>query len=427
MDVGNWLRGLRLGQYAAAFQENAVDAETLRQLTAEDLKELGVSLVGHRRKLLEAIAALTDDHVSSIGSRSAVAFWNDDGKERGIETAERRQLTILFCDLVGSTALSAQLDPEDLRKLIHIYHAATAQEVERFGGFIAKYMGDGVLAYFGFPHAHENDAERALRTGLALVERVGQLQHDQAGLAVRVGIATGVVIVGDLIGHGSAQEHGVVGETPNLAARLQALAKPGSVLRDDATRRLVGELFEFRDLGAVEIKGIPAPANIWQLLGTRSVESRFEALHARGLSALVGRDDELGHLIRHWERAKAGEGQSVLVSGEPGIGKSRLAAGLQETVRDHAQITLRYFCSPHHRDSMLYPFIAQLERWAGFARDDRPPARLDKLKKLLGSLDATPTETLPFLADLFGIVDESVPALSDRPAAQARDDDLALA
>jgi class 3 adenylate cyclase len=194
MDVGNWLRGLRLGQYAAAFQENAVDAETLRQLTAEDLKELGVSLVGHRRKLLEAIDALTDDHVSSIGSRSAVAFWNDDGKERGIDAAERRQLTILFCDLVGSTALSAQLDPEDLRKLIHIYHAATAQEVERFGGFIAKYMGDGVLAYFGFPHAHENDAERALLTGLALVERVGQLQHDQAGLAVRVGIATGVVM-----------------------------------------------------------------------------------------------------------------------------------------------------------------------------------------------------------------------------------------
>ena len=412
MDVGNWLRGLRLGQYAAAFQENAVDAETLRKLTAEDLKELGVSLVGHRRKLLEAIAALTDDHVSSIGSRSAVDFWNDDGKERGIETAERRQLTILFCDLVGSTALSAQLDPEDLRKLIHIYHAATAQEVERFGGFIAKYMGDGVLAYFGFPHAHENDAERALLTGLALVERVGQLQHDQAGLAVRVGIATGVVIVGDLIGHGSAQEHGVVGETPNLAARLQALAKPGSVLMDEATRRLVGELFEFRDLGAVEIKGMPAPANIWQLLGTRSVESRFEALHARGLSALVGRDHELGHLIRHWELAKAGEGQTVLVSGEPGIGKSRLAAGLQETVRDHAQITLRYFCSPHHRDSMLYPFIAQLELWAGFVRDDSAPAKLDKLRKLLASLDANSTETISLLADLLGIIDDSVPELS---------------
>ena len=388
MDVASWLRGLGLGQYAAAFEDNAVDAETLRELTAEDLKELGVSLVGHRRKLLAAISTLKDRAAATGGGAQPKNSDQDNGTD--VDAAERRQLTVMFCDLVGSTMLSAELDPEDLRQVIGGYQTAVAEEVTKLGGFVAKYMGDGVLVYFGYPHAHEEDAERALRAGLALVERIGRLECRETTLSVRIGIATGIVVVGDLIGHGSAQERGVVGETPNLAARLQAMAKPGSVLSDDTTRRLVGELFECRDLGAVEVKGLPAPVRAWEVAGLSTIDNRFEALHATRLTPLIGRDEELGLLLRCWERAKAGEGQVVLVSGEAGIGKSRLIAAMQDNVGDDPRTTLRYFCSPHHRDSMLYPFIAQLERWAGFARDDRPAARLDKLKTSLGSLPRRP-------------------------------------
>ena len=414
MDVANWLLGLGLEQYAAVFEENAVDGETLRELTAEDLKELGVSLVGHRRKLLAAIATLKDKPVPTDGQ--AQAENPDQDNANNVAAAERRQLTVMFCDLVGSTRLSAELDPEDLRQVIGGYQAAVTEEVTKLGGFVAKYMGDGVLVYFGYPHAHEEDAERALRAGLALVERIGRLEWREARLSARVGIATGIVIVGDLIGHGSAQERGVVGETPNLAARLQAMAKPGSVLSDDTTRRLVGELFECRDLGVVEVKGLPVPVRVWKVAGLSTIDSRFEALHAKRLTPMIGRDEELGLLLRRWERAKAGEGQVVLVSGEAGIGKSRLIAAMQDNVGDSPRATLRYFCSPHHCDSMLYPFIAQLERWADFARDDQPAARLDKLKTSVGSLPAAPPNTLPLLADLLGVVDESIaPIMADPP------------
>ena len=413
MEVASWLRGLGLGQYAAAFEDNAIDVETLRKLTADDLKELGVSLVGHRRKLLSAISMLNDRYAATDGQAQAETPDQDD--VNNVDSAERRQLTVMFCDLVGSTMLSAELDPEDLRQVIGGYQAAVTEEVTKFGGFVAKYMGDGVLVYFGYPHAHEEDAERALRAGLALVDRIGRLEWRETRLSARVGIATGIVVVGDLIGHGSAQERGVVGETPNLAARLQAMAKPGSVLSDDTTRRLVGELFECRDLGAVAVKGLPAPVRVWEVAGLSTIDSRFEALHAARLTPLIGRDEELGLLLRCWERAKAGEGQVVLVSGEAGIGKSRLVAAMQDSIGDDPRTTLRYFCSPHHRDSMLYPFIAQLERWADFARDDRPAARLDKLKTSVGYLPAAPPNTLPLLADLLGIADESVPPITVDP------------
>ena len=383
------------------------------ELTAEDLKELGVSLVGHRRKLLAAIATLKDRAATTGGDAQPKNSDQDNGTD--VDAAERRQLTVMFCDLVGSTMLSAELDPEDLRQVIGGYQTAVAEEVTKLGGFVAKYMGDGVLVYFGYPHAQEEDAERALRAGLALVKRIGGLECRETTLSVRIGIATGIVVVGDLIGHGSAQERGVVGETPNLAARLQAMAKPGSVLSDDTTRRLVGELFECRDLGAVEVKGLPAPVRAWEVAGLSTIDNRFEALHATRRTLLIGRDEELGLLLRRWERAKAGEGQVVLVSGEAGIGKSRLIAAMQDNVGDDRRTTLRYFCSPHHRDSMLYPFIAQLERWAGFTRDDRPAARLDKLKTSLGSLRAAPPDTLPLLADLLGIADESVPPVTVDP------------
>ena len=253
-----------------------------------------------------------------------------------------------------------------------------------FDGFVAKYMGDGVLVYFGYPRAHEDDAERAVRAGLGVIDAVGRLDVKSVELQARVGIATGLVVVGDLIGEGSAQEQSVVGETPNLAARLQALAEPDTVVIAAGTRRLVGALFEYRDLGAVEVKGIAAPVPAWQVLRPSVVESRFEALRGSALSPLVGRDEEIDLLLRRWARAKAGDGQVVLVSGEPGIGKSRLTAALAERLHAEPHLRLRYFCSPYHQDSALFPFIDQLGRAAGFARDDMPAAQAGEARGLAG-------------------------------------------
>src|SRR5215472_9444661 len=296
-------------------------------------------------------------------------------------SAERRQLTVLFCDLVGSTALAARLDPEDLREIIGIYHRCVADTVGRFGGFVAKYMGDGVLVYFGYPQAHEEDAQQAVRAGMALVDAEGRLQAPEP-LRVRVGIDTGEVVVGDLITSGEGQERGAVGETPNLAARLQALADPSTVVIGPQTRRLLGDLFECRDLGAVKVKGFPEPVHAYQVVGESGIESRFEALHGAALTPFVGREEEIGLLRRQWHRAKGGEGRVVLLSGEPGIGKSRLAAALQERIENEPHTRLRCFCSPHHQDSALHPFIAQLGRAAGFEREDTPGVKLDKLAVL---------------------------------------------
>ena len=316
--------------------------------------------------------------------------------------AERRQLTVMFCDLVGSTALSSHLDPEDLREVIAAYHRAVADVVRSFDGFVAKYMGDGVLIYFGYPRAHEDDAERSVRAGLGIIDAVGRLNVKSVGLQARIGIATGLVVVGDLIGEGSAQEQSVVGETPNLAARLQALAEPDTVVIAAGTRRLVGDLFECRDLGAVKVKGIAAPVPAWQVLRPSAVASRFEALRGAALTRLVGREEEIELLLRRWARAKAGDGQVVLVSGEPGLGKSRLTAALEERLHADPHIRLRYFCSPYHQDSALYPFVDQLGRASGFARDDPPASRLEKLEALLAGA-APPGEDLAFLADLLSL------------------------
>ncbi len=319
MDVAAWLRGLGLGRYEQAFHDNEIDWEAMPKLTAEDLKDLGVVLGSHRRKLLEAIGALG----SRLPSPPPLA-----GEGRVGAEAERRQLTMMFCDLVGSTALSARLDPEDLREVIGAYHRAVADLIAGFDGFVAKYMGDGVLVYFGYPRAHEDDAERAVRAGLGVIDAVGRLDVKSVKLQARIGIATGLVVVGDLIGEGSAQEQSVVGETPNLAARLQALAEPRAVVIAGGTRRLVGDLFEYRDLGAIDVKGIAGTVPAWQVLRPSAVESRFEALRGSALSRLVGRDEEIDLLLRRWARAKAGEGQVVLISGEPGIGKSRTRRGI---------------------------------------------------------------------------------------------------
>ncbi|HKM68849.1 MAG TPA: AAA family ATPase [Stellaceae bacterium] len=390
MDIAAWLHSLGMQQYEEAFRGNAIDAAVLPELTADDLKDLGVSLVGHRRKLLAAIAALRSD-VDAAPVPAAVA-----------QTAERRQLTVMFCDLVGSTALSTRFDPEDLREIIAAYHRAVAQIVAGFDGFVAKYMGDGILVYFGYPSAHEDDAERAVRAGLGIIDVVGRLEVKSVKLQARIGIATGLVVVGDLIGEGSAQEQSVVGETPNLAARLQALAEPDAVVIAAGTRRLVGDLFEYRDLGSVELKGIAAPVPAWQVLRPSGVASRFEALRGAALSRLVGRDEEIDLLLRRWARAKAGDGQVVLISGEAGIGKSRITAALAERLHAEPYLRLRYFCSPYHQDSALYPFIDQLGRASGFGRDDPPASRLEKLEALLARA-APPDEDVALLADLMSL------------------------
>jgi class 3 adenylate cyclase/tetratricopeptide (TPR) repeat protein len=401
VDVAAWLRGLGLEQYEPAFRDNGIDAEILPKLTLEDLKDIGVTRVGDRRKLIEAIAALrAGAPPSPVAEQPSVV---PEPAAAPSSDAERRQLTLMFCDLVGSTALSARLDPEDLRAVFGAYHRRCAEVIERAGGFVAKYMGDGVLAYFGYPRADEHDAERAVRAGLALVEAVARLDTAAAeALRVRVGIATGLVVVGDLIGQGAAQEQAVVGETPNLAARLQALAEPGTVVIAPSTRRLTGGLFDYADLGAVEIKGLAAPVAASRALRESGAESRFEALRATR-TPLVGRDEELALLRRRWQQAKSGEGCVVLVSGEPGIGKSRLAESVVERLAGEPHTRLRLFCSPHHQDHALYPTIAQLERAAGFRREDTTADRLDKLEAVLARATHDIVEAAPLLAALLSL------------------------
>jgi class 3 adenylate cyclase len=297
------------------------------------------------------------------------------------DSAERRQVTVMIADLVGSTALSAQMDPEDLREIILAYQRCVTETVRRLGGFVAKYMGDGVLVYFGYPQAHEDDAERAVRAGLELIAAVSALKAP-VSLQTRVGIATGLVVVGDLIGSGEAQERGVVGETPNLAARLQGIAEPNTVVIAESSRKLLGNLFELEDLGANDLKGIAGQVRAWTALRASSVASRFEAQHT-SLTPLVGREEELDLLMRRWRQAASGEGCVVLVSGEPGIGKSRLTVALEERLKSEPHSRLRCFCSPHHTDSAFYPIIRQLERAAGFERDDTPEAKRNKATSLL--------------------------------------------
>jgi class 3 adenylate cyclase len=410
LDIDGWLRRIGLAQYAEMFRANDIDGEMLGRLTNDDLKDIGVASFGHRKKLLEAIAELAGN-APALPQPALI-------EPKTPDTAERRQVTVMFSDLVGSTALSARMDPEDLREVISAYQKCVAGTVQRFGGFVAKYMGDGVLVYFGYPQAHEDDAERAVRAGLELIGAVRALKSN-APLQTRVGIATGLVVVGDLIGSGEAQERGIVGETPNLAARLQGIAEPNTVVIAEATRKLLGNLFELRDLGPKDLKGITGPARAWAALRASSVEGRFEALHGSGLTALVGREEELELLLRRWSRAKTGEGQVVLLSGEAGIGKSRLTAALLERLAGEPHTRLRYFCSPQHTDSAFYPIIGQMERAAGLTHDDTPPAKLDKLDLLLAPTSTSKQEAALFAEMLSLPNDGRYPAL-DLPPPQRR-------
>ena len=404
-EVADWLKTLGMSEYAERFAESDIDVSVLRDLTDQDLKELGVTL-GHRRKMLRAIAELAG--VTPTSPQPALT------EPKSQESAERRQVTVMFSDLVGSTALSARMDPEDLREVISAYQKCVAETVRRFGGFVAKYMGDGVLVYFGYPQAHEDDAERAVRAGLELIASVARLKT-QAPLQTRVGIATGLVVVGDLIGSGASQEQAIVGETPNLAARLQGIAEPNTVVIAEGTRRLLGNLFELEDLGAKDLKGIAGPVRAWAALRPASVEGRFEALHGSGLTELVGREEELELLLRRWAKAKTGEGQVVLLSGEAGIGKSRLTAALLERLTGEPHTRLRYFCSPQHTDSAFYSIIGQMERAAGLAHGDTPQARLDKLRALLAQTSTSRQDAALFAEMLSLPNDGRYPALDLAP------------
>jgi class 3 adenylate cyclase len=330
-----------------------------------------------------------------------------DARPPDLIPAERRQLTVMSCNLFEAAALASRLDPEDLRDLIVAYHRAIAEIVTRFGGFVAKHLGDEVLIYFGYPNAHENDAERAIRCALTVADTVTRGEPSEE-LRTRVGIATSVVVTGGPIDDGGSREISVVGEAPNLAARLRDFASPNSVLIAESTRRLVGELFEYH---AVEVKGTSGLVRAWQVLRPSVVASRFEALRGLALAPLIGRGEEIDLLLRRWERAKAGDGQVVLISGEPGIGKSRIAAALAERLQAEAHIRLRYFCSPHHQDSALYPFVDQIGRAAGFARDDPPASKLEKLEGLLASA-MPPDEDVALLADLLSLPASECQSLS---------------
>ena len=374
--IADWLRKLGMPEYAERFAEERIEIDVLPELTDQDLERLGIPL-GHRRRMLRAIRDLGNASVAATVPPAPVAT-----EPTRQDDAERRQLSVMFTDLVGSTALSTRLDPEDLREIISAYHRRCAEVIAKHGGFVARYMGDGVLAYFGYPHAHEDDGERAVLAGLALVEASTKLET-AAGvpLQTRVGIATGVVVVGDLIGVG-AQEQAVVGATPNLAARLQALAAPGTVVIAASTRRLTGGLFEYRDLGTVAVKGFAENVSACQVLGASTTESRFEAMHT-ATTPLIGREEEIELLLRRWELAKSGEGSVVLVSGEPGIGKSRIAQTILERLHSEPHTPLRAYCSPHHQDSPLCPIITHLERVAGLRPEDALERRLDKLEAAL--------------------------------------------
>ena len=394
--IADWLERLGMSEYADRFVDNKIDVSVLPHLTDQDLKDIGIPL-GHRRKILAAINQGT-------ASTQPIAEATRGVEQKTQRAPERRQITVLFSDLVGSTALSERMDAEDLREVISTYQKCVAEIVHRFDGFVAKYMGDGVLVYFGYPEAHEDDPERAVRAGLEMVAAVGGLKT-HVSLEARVGIATGLVVVGDLIGSGAAEEQAIVGKTPNLAARLQGIAAPNMVVIAEGTRKLVGNLFELDDLGAKDLKGIAGPERAWAVLRPSSLESRFEALHASGLTDLVGRQEELDLLMRRWSKAMAGEGQVVLLSGEAGIGKSRLTAALSDRLATEPHMRLRYFCSPHHTDSALYPIISQMERAAGFAHGDTVQTKLGKLDALL-SQSFTPSEDKALFVELLSLPDD---------------------
>ena len=404
MDVGSWLGSLGLDQYEDLFRKHEIDADILPELTDQHLKDLGVPL-GHRLRLLRAIRALAG------GTQTDFEF-------RPQNNPERRQLTLMVCDLVGSTALTAQRDPEDMADLIRAFQGAVSIAVTRFEGHVAKWMGDAAMVYFGYPRAHEDDAERATRAAVALIEAVAELrrEHDTT-LQVRIGIATGLVVVGELIGEGEARLRGLVGDTPDFAMRLQARAEPDTIVVSEATRRLLGNTFEMEELGSQALRGIDAPAAAWLILGERENVSRFEASRSETLTPFVGRDTEIALLVERWHRATKAKGQVAVLSGEAGIGKSRVLATLRERIGEQNYLPLRYQCSPHHVNDAFHPVMGQIWFAAGFVSGEAAGSRLDKLEKMIESTGLSSADIAPYLASLLSLpTGERYPALDLTPS-----------
>jgi class 3 adenylate cyclase len=390
-DLGQWLCGIGLGDYVESFAAQRITWDVLSDLSEQDLKELGLPL-GDRKRLLKAVATLRKPTEASAGTEP---FLSPASQGRD---AERRQLTVLFCDLVGSTELSRRLDPEDLRDLTRRYQDGVAGVVARYGGYVANFQGDGIVAYFGWPLADEDQAEQAVRAGLDALAAVRSLSEGRSNgpsVLARVGIASGAVVVGDLES-GGARQAAVSGETPNLAARLQAEALPDQVVIGGLTRQLVGDVFELDEFGARSLKGFAEPVLIWRVLRERTIESRFAARRGQH-TPFVGRTQEVALLLERWQQAVAGEGQAVLLSGEAGIGKSRIAQALRERLSEVSYTRIGFQCSPFHTASALYPAIRHLERAAGFAAEDSPEARYDKLESLLREATDDISESAPLL------------------------------
>ena len=389
--IATWLDELGLAQYATMFAENAIDLDVLPDVTEADLEKLGVAL-GHRKRILRAIAALPKGRAPA-----------DDATIPQSE-AERRQLTVLFCDLVGSTALAVKLDPEDLSDVIRGFQRSCSAAITQMGGFVARFMGDELLAYFGYPQAHEDDAERAVRAGLDLVAKVSQLVLPTGDvLQVRVGVATGLVVVGDTVGEGSAREQVVVGETPNLAFRLQSVAAPNTVVVAASTMRLLGDLFVCEHPAQLKLEGLPEPVTSWRILGERVGESRFAAIRSKTLTRFVGRQDELHQLYGLWRKAESGKGQVVLLCGEAGIGKSRISKALLDQIANDPHVTIRLQCSPYHTNTPFYPVITQHEHSARFQQLDTPEIKLKKLETLLSEIGPEVLADAPLFAALLSI------------------------
>ncbi len=417
-DIREWLEGLGFGEYADRFAENDVERDLLPELDEDDLEKLGVASLGHRKRLLKAIAVL--DSGASTESDPAETEQKPDARRAG-QVAERRQLTVMFCDLVGSTELSARLDPEDMREVMRRYQDAVAGIVARYEGHVAKFLGDGVLAFFSWPRAHEDQAARAARTGLAAVRAVANLTTDDGrALAARVGIATGRVVIGDIVGEAATEADAVAGETPNLAARLQGEASPGQVVIGANTRRLIGDAFDLANLGSRALKGIGDPVEVWRVIGESDAESRFDTAHPGALTRFVGRAPELELLRRAWQQGRSGIGQAVLISGEPGIGKSRLVDAFDATLKDesYTRITLR--CSPYHINSALHPLIVYLERICRWERKDDPEQKLAKLEHVLASISQPLDEAMPLFAALLSLAlpEDRFPTLKLTPQQQ---------
>src|SRR4051812_25852738 len=368
------LKELGLQQYSGVLAENDIDFDVLPDLTEDDFERLGMSL-GHRRRLVKAVASLRPAKVHEKPPTAGTSQTQE---------AERRQVTVLFSDLVGSTALANEIDPEDMSALIKRYQDVCAGAIARFDGFLAKFMGDGVLAYFGYPQGQEDAAERSVYAALAIIDGLSSIKgvvgHE---FQTRVGIATGLVVIGDIIGSGTAREHTIVGETPNLAARLQSLAEPNSVLVSQSTHHLLGRQFDYQSLGKRSLKGFANPVQVWRVLREAAVASRFAAGRAAQSGPFIGRVQVMALLLDRWELAKQGEGQVVFLSGEPGMGKSRVVEALFERIVDDHYYHLIFQCSPYHTNSALHPVIGQFERSAGFASGDSAAVKLEKLQALL--------------------------------------------